>query len=36
MIVTDGGRFGGYGLFLSKGELGFRRASRYSSTTCST
>ncbi|MEF8749387.1 MAG: arylsulfatase [Candidatus Accumulibacter propinquus] len=22
MIVTDGGRFGGYGLFLSKGELG--------------
>jgi arylsulfatase A-like enzyme len=25
MIVTDGGRFGGYGLFLSKGELGFGR-----------
>jgi hypothetical protein len=25
MIVTDGGRFGGYGLFLSKGELGIRR-----------
>ncbi|HEY5866158.1 MAG TPA: arylsulfatase [Candidatus Tectomicrobia bacterium] len=25
MIVTQGGRFGGYGLFLSKGELGFRR-----------
>ena len=24
MIVTEGGRFGGYGLFLSKGELGFR------------
>src|SRR4029077_14861119 len=24
MIVTDGGRFGGYGLFLSKGELGIR------------
>jgi arylsulfatase A-like enzyme len=23
MIVTDGGRFGGYGLFLSKGKLGF-------------
>ena len=23
MIVTDGGRFGGYGLFLSKGEYGF-------------
>ena len=23
MIVTDGGRFGGYGLFLSKGEWGF-------------
>jgi arylsulfatase A-like enzyme len=23
MIVTEGGRFGGYGLFLSKGELGF-------------
>ena len=23
MIVTQGGRFGGYGLFLSKGELGF-------------
>jgi arylsulfatase len=22
MIVTEGGRFGGYGLFLSKGELG--------------
>ena len=25
MIVTDGGRFGGYGLFLSKGEFGFGR-----------
>ena len=25
MIVTEGGRFGGYGLFLSKGELGFGR-----------
>jgi hypothetical protein len=25
MIVTDGGRFGGYGLFLSKGELGVGR-----------
>ena len=25
MIVTEGGRFGGYGLFLSKGELGLRR-----------
>jgi len=25
MIVTDGGRFGGYGLFLSKGDLGFGR-----------
>jgi len=25
MIVTDGGRFGGYGLFLSKGELGMGR-----------
>jgi hypothetical protein len=25
MIVTEGGRFGGYGLFLSKGELGIRR-----------
>ncbi len=25
MIVTDGGRFGGYGLFLSKGEVGFGR-----------
>ena len=25
MIVTDGGRFGGYGLFLSKGVAGFRR-----------
>ena len=24
MIVTDGGRFGGYGLFLSKGEFGIR------------
>jgi arylsulfatase len=24
MIVTHGGRFGGYGLFLSKGELGIR------------
>ncbi len=26
MIVTEGGRFGGYGLFLSKGELGARRS----------
>jgi arylsulfatase len=25
MIVTEGGRFGGYGLFLSKGELGIDR-----------
>ena len=25
MIVTDGGRFGGYGLFLSKGVMGFGR-----------
>jgi hypothetical protein len=25
MIVTQGGRFGGYGLFLSKGEAGFDR-----------
>jgi arylsulfatase A-like enzyme len=25
MIVTQGGRFGGYGLFLSKGEVGFGR-----------
>ena len=25
MIVTQGGRFGGYGLFLSKGEFGFNR-----------
>ncbi len=25
MIVTDGGRFGGYGLFLSKGEFGLGR-----------
>ncbi len=25
MIVTQGGRFGGYGLFLSKGELGLNR-----------
>jgi arylsulfatase len=25
MIVTEGGRFGGYGLFLSKGELGVGR-----------
>ena len=25
MIVTEGGRFGGYGLFLSKGEFGFGR-----------
>ena len=24
MIVTEGGRFGGYGLFLNKGELGIR------------
>jgi arylsulfatase len=26
MIVTDGGRFGGYGLFLSKGEFGIGRS----------
>ncbi len=26
MIVTDGGRFGGYGLFLSKGEFGMGRS----------
>ncbi|WP_210496913.1 arylsulfatase [Microvirga antarctica] len=26
MIVTDGGRFGGYGLFLTKGEFGFGRS----------
>ena len=25
MIVTEGGRFGGYGLFLSKGEFGLDR-----------
>jgi len=25
MIVTEGGRFGGYGLFLSKGDVGFGR-----------
>ena len=25
MIVTEGGRFGGYGLFLNKGELDIRR-----------
>ena len=25
MIVTQGGRFGGYGLFLSKGEFGMGR-----------
>jgi arylsulfatase len=25
MIVTEGGRFGGYGLFLSKGDFGFDR-----------
>src|SRR6185503_9361247 len=25
MIVTEGGRFGGYGLFLTKGELGVGR-----------
>ena len=25
MIVTEGGRFGGYGLFLTKGESGVRR-----------
>src|SRR5262249_41160802 len=25
MVVTQGGRFGGYGLFLSKGEFGFDR-----------
>ena len=26
MIVTQGGRFGGYGLFLSKGEFGVGRS----------
>jgi arylsulfatase len=26
VIVTEGGRFGGYGLFLSKGEMGVRRS----------
>ena len=37
MIVTEGGRFGGYGLFLSKGDGGHSAgASRCSSTTCST
>ena len=37
MIVTEGGRFGGYGLFLSKGEFGDSAAARWcSSTTCST
>ena len=37
MIVTEGGRFGGYGLFLSKGEFGIRPGQgRCSSTTCST
>ena len=37
MIVTEGGRFGGYGLFLSKGEFGVRPGQgRCSSTTCST
>ena len=36
MIVTEGGRFGGYGLFLSKGEFGFGGARWCSSITCST
>ena len=36
MIVTDGGRFGGYALFLSKGVLGLVGARWCSSTTCST
>ena len=37
MIVTEGGRFGGYGLFLSKGDRGHSAAaSPCSSTTCST
>ena len=37
MIVTEGGRFGGYGLFLSKGVVGHSvGARRCSSTTCST
>ena len=37
MIVTEGGRFGGYGLFLSKGVVGHSAAARWcSSTTCST
>ena len=36
MIVTEGGRFGGYGLFLSKGVAGIRSGKPVSSTTCST
>ena len=37
MIVTEGGRFGGYGLFLSKGDCGHSAGARWcSSTTCST
>ena len=37
MIVTEGGRFGGYGLFLSKGDRGHSAGARWcSSTTCST
>ena len=36
MIVTEGGRFGGYGLFLSKGDRGHRPGQAWcSSTTCS-
>ena len=36
MIVTQGGRFGGYGLFLSKGEADSTGARSCSSITCST
>ena len=35
MIVTEGGRFGGYGLFLSKGDWASVGATWCSSTTCS-
>ena len=36
IIVTHGGRFGGYGLFLSKGELGIGRGKVVFLYTCST
>jgi arylsulfatase len=36
MIVTEGGRFDGYGLFLSKGELGSAGARSSFSTICTT